>query len=331
MEVSTIVVAALLLGGLGLVFGGVLAIVSKVFSVPADPVFDAVREALPGANCGGCGFSGCDAYARAVAEGKAGVSQCPVGGAEAAKRIAAVMGVDAARMERKVAVVMCRGDVEKCHLRFRYDGPADCRSALLAGDGDKACRYSCLGGGDCEKACPFGAIHVNENRLAVVDEEACRGCGVCVSACPRGVLALMPVEHPVHRMCSAMERGKVVRDNCSAGCLGCGKCERSCKFGALKLVNLLPEIDLSKCVGCMCCADNCPTGALKANEALRRHAVIRYGECIGCGACEAACQFGAIAGTAGQPHSVIEWNCVGCGACERACPQHCVQMVKNTN
>lgn len=108
MEVSTIVVAALLLGGLGLVFGGVLAIVSKVFSVPADPVFDAVREALPGANCGGCGFSGCDAYARAVAEGKAGVSQCPWGGAEAAKRIAAVMGVDAARMERKVAVVMCR-------------------------------------------------------------------------------------------------------------------------------------------------------------------------------------------------------------------------------
>ena len=107
--------------------------------------------------------------------------------------------------------------------------------------------------------------------------------------------------------------------------------QRSCKFGALKLVNLLPEIDLSKCVGCMCCADNCPTGALKANEALRRHAVIRYGECIGCGACEAACQFGAIAGTAGQPHSVIEWNCVGCGACESACPQHCVQMVKNTN
>ena len=330
MEVSTIVVAALLLGGLGLVFGGVLAIVSKVFSVPADPVFDAVREALPGANCGGCGFSGCDAYARAVAEGKAGVSQCPVGGAEVAGRIAAVMGVDAEKMERKAAVVMCRGGQEKCRIRFSYDGPRSCRSAALAGDGDKACRYSCLGWGDCERACPFGAIHVNEERLAVVHENACRGCGVCVDVCPRGVLRLMPVEHAVHRMCSAMERGKVVRENCSAGCLGCGKCERSCKFGALKLVSQLPEIDLEKCVGCMCCADNCPTGALQANEALRRHALIRYGDCTGCGACAAACQFGAIVGGAGQPHSVVEWNCVGCGACAAACPQDCVQMVYNT-
>lgn len=322
-----ILIAAGVLGAMGLLFGGLLALAAKKFAVPENPQRDAVREALPGANCGGCGFPGCDGYASAVAEGKAAVNCCPVGGPAVAGKIAEIMGVDAGESVRMVATVRCRGSLDRCNVRFDYEGPKDCRSASLVTEGDKACRYACLGLGNCEKACPFGAIHINENRLAVVDEDKCVGCSVCVNACPRGVLQLMPVNHPVHRTCSAMEKGKVVRDNCLAGCIGCGKCERSCKFGALVLKDNLPQIDLSKCVGCMSCADNCPTGALKSNDALRRRALIHYPACTGCGDCKTACKFDAILGEEGQHHSVIDWNCVGCGACEAACTHGCIQML----
>ncbi len=324
---TNVLIAAGVMGAMALIFGAVLSIVGRKFAVPENPVRNAVREQLPGANCGGCGYAGCDGYADAVAEGKAPVNKCPVGGDEVARRIGEVMGVTAQAQERMVATVMCRGDVERCATRFEYAGPRDCHSAALAAQGDKACQYSCLGLGDCEKACPFGAIHVNENRLAVVDEDKCHGCGVCVSGCPRGVLQLMPLRHPVHRTCSAMEKGKVVRDNCSAGCLGCGKCERSCKFGALKLVNNLPEINLALCVGCMQCADNCPTGALKSNELLRRHALINYNKCDGCDSCTSACQFDAIKADADGKHVVVEWNCTGCGQCVPRCEKGCIQMV----
>lgn len=324
----SVLIAAAVLGGMGLIFGALLALAAKKFAVPENPTRDAVREQLPGANCGGCGFPGCDGYAQAVADGKADVNRCPVGGAAVAKAIAGIMGVEAEDKEKLVATVRCRGSLDKCGLRFHYDGPMDCKSAALVAEGDKACRYACLGLGDCEKACPFGAITVNENRLAVVDEEKCQGCGVCVAACPRGVLDMIPLSQPVHRTCSAMEKGKVVRDNCSAGCIGCGKCERSCKFGALKMVDNLPHIDQNKCVGCMSCADNCPTGALKSTESLRRHALIHDPQCTGCGECKEACPFNAIAGEKDYHHSVIEWNCTGCGSCEKACPNGCIEMVK---
>lgn len=323
---TSVLIAAAVMGAIGLIFGAVLGIVGKKFAVPENPLRDAVRNELPGANCGGCGFAGCDAYAEAVAGGKAAVNLCPVGGEAVAEKLAAAMGVTAEAQEKMVATVQCRGASDRCQTRFEYVGPMDCRSAALAAQGDKACSYSCLGLGSCEKACPFGAIKVVD-RLAVVDEDLCRACGACVDACPRSVLKLMPVKKAVYRSCSAMERGKIVRDHCTAGCLGCGKCQRSCKFGALTMVNDLPEIDLAKCVGCMSCADNCPTGALRANEALRRRALINFAKCTGCDDCVAACQFGAIIKNAEGRHTVVDWNCVGCSACAQACQHGCIQLV----
>jgi electron transport complex protein RnfB len=274
-----------------------------------------------------CGYPGCDGYAEAVADGKADVTKCPVGGAKTAKMIAQVMGVDAEETIPMVATVMCRGDQEHCHTRFEYAGPKDCRHASLAALGDKACVYSCLGLGNCEKACPFGAITVNDQRLAVVDEQKCVGCGLCVSGCPRDVLKLLPATHPVHRICSAMEFGKLVRVSCTAGCVGCGKCERSCKFGALKMMKNLPEIDLDKCVGCMSCADNCPTGALKSNKSLRKRAVINVKNCVKCDACSQKCPFGAITRNEDGVYTVIAWNCTGCGVCLKTCKKDCIQLV----
>lgn len=322
-----ILIAAGVMGLIGLIFGAVLSIVGQKFNVPVDPVQAAVRELLPGANCGGCGYAGCEAYAEAVASGKSPVNKCPVGGDSVASAIGEVMGVEADATERLVAQVMCRGDMNRCQTRFEYVGPMDCKSAALAAQGDKACGYSCLGLGDCQNTCPFGAITVNENRLAVVDEALCRGCGLCVNGCPRHILKLMPQSHAVHRTCSAMERGKVVKDNCTAGCVGCAKCQRSCKFGALVMKNDLPEIDFDKCTSCMQCADNCPTGALKSNAAARRRAVINFDLCDGCDECAKVCPFEAIIKNDEGKHTVVDWNCTGCGSCLTACPQHCIQML----
>lgn len=328
---SNIIKAALMLGGLGAVFGALLAIVGRLFSVPEDERQSALRACLPGANCGGCGFAGCDAYAGAVAAGLAPVGKCPVGGDAAAQKMADIMGITASCVEPRVASILCQGGLDCCRARFEYEGPQTCKSAALAAGGDKECRFSCLGYGDCAVKCPFGAIKVDANRLARVDASLCTGCGLCADACPRGVIALVPRANPVHVVCSAMDKGKTVRDHCASGCIGCGKCARSCDFGALTMVNNLPRIDPDKCVGCMRCADSCPTGSLQANEEMRRRAVIRYDRCTGCGSCESACRYNAVMGNPGHPHGVIAWNCVGCGACEAACPEKCIRMVHGEN
>ena len=324
---KSILIATAVLGGLGLVFGALLALVSRLFAVPVDERQSALRDCLPGANCGGCGFAGCDAYAEAVASGKAEVGKCPVGGEAVAKKMGDIMGVAVAAQEPMVAVVRCRGSLDRCHVRFEYEGPQTCKNAALAAGGDKDCRFSCLGYGDCVSACAFNAITVGKDRLARIDADKCRGCGQCVATCPRGVLSLLPRSHRVQSACSALDKGKAVRDRCTAGCISCGKCARTCDFGAITMVNNLPQIDWEKCVGCMRCADGCPTGALQPNEEMRRRAVIRYDKCVGCGTCVESCRYKAIMGQDGEPHTIVAWNCVGCGQCASACPQGCIQLV----
>ena len=209
-----ILYAALVLGGMGLLFGGLLTLTSKIFAVPANPKRDAVRELLPSANCGACGYPGCDGCADAIVSGKASVNACPVGGAETAAKIGEVMGVKPADPStRLVARVICKGHNEHCKDKFDYKGISDCVAASLVSDGPRSCKYACIGMGSCVRACAFDAIHMDENRhIALIDENKCVGCGKCVATCPKGVLDLHPVTEPVRVMCRAAEEGILVSD-----------------------------------------------------------------------------------------------------------------------
>ena len=322
-----ILYAALVLGGMGLLFGLLLTLTSKVFHVPSDPKRDAVRELLPGANCGGCGYPGCDGCADAIAAGKAPVNACPVAGAEVAAKIAEVMGVEPAdAAARKVARVICQGNNDHCKTKFDYKGISDCVAASLVNDGNKSCKYACLGLGTCVRACAFDAIHIDEHRgIAVVDEEKCVACGKCVAACPKGVLSLHPVTEPVRVMCRAAEEGYLVSDNCDRGCIGCERCMNACKFGAITMKNHLPVIDPAKCRSCMMCAEVCPTRAIWADWDNRKIAEIDQSNCIGCTMCKRNCPFEAVVGTVKQPHEITA-ACTGCGLCAEKCPKKCITM-----
>ena len=82
-----IIIAIAILGGLGIIFGAVLAAASKVFYVETDPRLEKLNECLPGANCGGCGYAGCGGYAEAVLNGEAEIGLCASGGTECAQAI----------------------------------------------------------------------------------------------------------------------------------------------------------------------------------------------------------------------------------------------------
>lgn len=250
-----ILYAVLVLGIMGAVFGAVLAIASKVFAVKTDERLPKLVEALPGANCGGCGFAGCQAYAQAVLEGRAEIGLCVAGGQASADRMAAVMGVTAAKTERLVAMVRCRGHHT---AKARYDGIHDCRSAMfVGGNGPSACPSGCLGFGSCVSVCRFDAIHVVDG-VAKVDPEKCTGCLQCAAVCPRKVIVPVSYDADIVIACSNHERGAYTRRECDMGCVGCHLCEKQCEFDAIHVVNNLAVIDYSKCVSCGRCAAVCP-------------------------------------------------------------------------
>lgn len=258
---SYILNPVLLLGILGLLFGIILSIASKVFAVEMDPKVEAVLKALPGANCGACGFPGCGGLAEAIAAGDAPVASCPVGGAESAEKISGIMGVDAGDMEKMVAVVLCQGDCDKAENKYIYDGIADCRAEATIQSGSKKCTHGCLGCGTCYDVCSFGAISI-VNGVAVIDKEKCTSCNQCVEACPKNIIELVPYTQEYIVMCASTDKGKDVRGYCTTGCIGCQLCVKNCPKEAITFENNLAKIDYEKCINCSICAGKCPTKAI---------------------------------------------------------------------
>lgn len=256
-----ILTAVLIIGGMGLIFGALLGIASKVFAVKTDERIPQILEALPGANCGGCGFAGCSAYAKAICGGGVKTNMCPVGGEAAAKKISEIMGVDAEEKEKMVARVLCNGTPERAVQKYIFDGPRDCHSAARLGGGEKMCPHGCLGFGSCISVCKFGAISVDSG-VAVVDTEKCVGCGACALECPKKIIKLMPARSKYTITCKSVEKGKITRRDCSVGCIGCGICAKNCPKEAIVIKDNIAVIDVSKCVNCGICASKCPQKAI---------------------------------------------------------------------
>ncbi len=255
---NTIILSIVLLGVLGIAIGLLLGVAGKFFAVEVDERVDQVRECLPGNNCGGCGYPGCDGLAEAIVAGNAEVNGCPVGGAPVAERIGAILGVEAAAGEKMVAHVRCVGTCEQASVKYNYVGTMDCRQAVMVpGRGDKACSYGCLGLGSCVAVCQFGALSIQDG-VAVVDEEKCVACGQCVDICPNGLISLQPYQMKYQVQCSSKDKGKDVMSVCKAGCIGCGLCAKECHFDAITLENNLATINPEKCKGCGLCAKKCP-------------------------------------------------------------------------
>lgn len=257
MSGIAIVLAFLVLGALGVAFGALLSFADKKFYVEVDPRIAAVRACLGGANCGACGFAGCDAFAEAVVEGKAPANGCPPGGEAAAKGIGEVMGVNVEAQAPVVARVMCQGTHGVVKDRYVYDGLRSCRVAASLAGGPKTCRFSCVGLGDCVLKCAFEAIRI-EDTIAVIDPLKCKGCGECVDVCPRGVIQLKPLDAQVLVRCRNSDVAREARAVCMKACIGCGRCTKECKYDAIHVENGYARIDEEKCIRCGECAAVCP-------------------------------------------------------------------------
>ncbi|HHW00818.1 MAG TPA: RnfABCDGE type electron transport complex subunit B [Clostridiaceae bacterium] len=257
-----ILLPVFIIGGLGLIFGFGLAYASKKFEVKVDERVSLIRDVLPGANCAACGQTGCDAFAEAVVAGVAEVNGCPVGGAAVAEKVANIMGKSAEKFEAKVARVMCGGSSKTCRSKYSYSGIEDCAAAASLYGGPSSCTYGCVGMGNCVRACPFGAI-VIEDGLAKVIATKCTGCTKCVAACPKKIIEMVPVTSEYTVRCSSFDSGKVVRQNCDVGCIGCGRCAKVCPHNAIKMENNLAKINPALCQNCGECAKVCPTKAIE--------------------------------------------------------------------
>ncbi|MDO5689207.1 MAG: RnfABCDGE type electron transport complex subunit B [Tissierellia bacterium] len=220
---SSIIIPVLALGALGIAFAALLSYASHVFHVAVDRRVEEVREALPGANCGACGYPGCDGLAAAIALDGAPINACPIGGQALVDALAEIMGQTAEAAAKEVAVVLCQGDKSRAKDKFEYDGIADCRAIAGHHGGNKICFYGCLGGGSCKDACQFDAIEM-VNGLAIVDPEKCTSCRKCVDACPKHIIEMLPYEQKSMVKCKSKDAGKIVRGACTVGCIGCKIC-----------------------------------------------------------------------------------------------------------
>lgn len=247
---------------IGLVAALLLALASHFLSVKEDETVKRVRECLPGANCGACGYAGCDEYAKAVASGDAKTNLCIPGADAVAADVAKVLGVEALDVVEMMAFVNCNGTCEATSKAADYEGVQTCKGASMLYAGPNSCTYGCLGCGDCASVCPSNAICI-EDSIARVNKNLCVGCGLCAKECPKNIISIIPLVAKVTVMCSSKDKGAVSRKKCKNSCIGCKKCELNCPQKAITVTDNIARIDYTKCNGCGLCAQNCVTKCIK--------------------------------------------------------------------
>lgn len=257
-----VLTAVAVVAAISLLLGVLLALFIRFFGIEDDERVKNIKNALPGANCGACGYKGCADYAEALAEGRGAPNLCVPGGAGTAKALEDILGVEVKAAEAKVAFVHCNGVASVTSKKADYKGIETCRACSMLYAGDGACAYGCLGCGDCADVCPTDAICLDDG-IARIISERCIACGACVRTCPKGIISLVPAAATTFVVCSNKDKGADARKVCKAACIACKKCEKSCPEGAITVKDNLASIDYTKCTGCGICAECCPTGAIK--------------------------------------------------------------------
>jgi len=254
---NTILIATISLAAIGLICAAVITIASKLMFVKVDVRVAKLRECMPGANCGACGFSSCDAYAEALVKGDVAANLCLPAGEAGLEAISKILGIDSGDgIAKMTAVVQCLGDSNTVKDKMKYVGIDTCFAAKQLFGGQESCTFGCLGFGDCVKVCPNDAICV-KGRLARIHPDRCSGCAVCVKVCPTDVIAIEAEPLHVAVRCKNNEKGGTVRQKCSRGCIGCKKCENVCPAKTIQVVDSLAVIDHTLCYGCKECVDVC--------------------------------------------------------------------------
>jgi len=254
---NTIATAIILLSVTGLICAVLITVASKLMFVKVDPRMEKIQNALPGANCGACGFSSCESYAAALLKDEAATNLCPPGGDNVYERLNAILGVGAGDgLSKKIAIVQCIGDAVTMEDKLDYVGINTCFAAAKYYGGHRACTFGCIGFGDCVHVCPSSAICV-ESKLARIDPRKCSGCEVCLKVCPTGVISVEAEPVSVVVMCKNTEKGASLKDKCKKGCIGCQKCVKVCPTGAMAIKESLAVIDYTKCSGCGDCIEVC--------------------------------------------------------------------------
>lgn len=261
VNVNKLLIILGLVAVIAIFFAALIVLVSKLCAVPKNEKAEKIRENLAGANCGGCGFAGCDDFAKALAKGRADIKNCGPTPAENKSKIAEILGVPFSSSDRKAAVVRCQGGT-LCNDKFDYVGNASCEAQAAFMNGKKSCESGCLGGGTCLKNCAYNAVCIQDD-CAKINAALCEACGVCVKNCPKKLIDFIPYTAKVYVACSSHCKGKDVMSKCKVGCIGCGICAKNCPQNAITMQDNLPVIDYSKCTGCKTCVTKCPRKSIK--------------------------------------------------------------------
>jgi Na+-translocating ferredoxin:NAD+ oxidoreductase subunit B len=259
--VEAVLTSLAAIAALSMALASVLVLANRLLAVSEDPRIDSVEEMLPHTNCGGCGYPGCRAFAEALVAGETEPARCTVGTASDHSKIAAYLGVSVGSVEKRVARLACAGGDNVAPHRARYRGLQSCAAAALVAGGGKSCFWGCLGLADCERACTFDAITMNEHHLPVVDEGLCTACGDCVSACPKDLFSLQSINHRLWVACRSQEAGDQVLDECKVGCTACGRCAMDAPQ-VVQMKGNLPVVDVSRGQATPLATQRCPTGAI---------------------------------------------------------------------
>lgn len=254
---SAILIPVLILAVMGLILGLGLALASKFMSVPTDEHEAQIRECLPGANCGACGYTGCDGYAAAIAKGEADPDKCAPGGVNTAKALGKVLGIEISSTP-KVAFIACQKNSKN---KYEYTGKPSCLSASLVHGGPLECQFGCIGLGDCVSACRFGAITL-QNGKPIICEDICTGCGACAAVCPKTLISIIPKDSKTRVLCSNCHKGPNVVKVCTTSCIACGMCVKACENEAITVENNVAVINPDKCINCGKCKDVCKRKAI---------------------------------------------------------------------